>query len=181
MQIIPSLRFSLAIVLSLCLVGWAYARQCFCHHCGCDCTCRTICRLVCEEKKVDVVCWGAKCEEFCLPCAGIPCYENCEMVCNECCDCDPGTPNTKPKKFVWIDWKPTKAQIFTRSKLMKKTITKTVPSYHWEVEELCPYCEARCECASVGPNAKLPPVPVADTVVKYHKLSAEPNRDTVVK
>jgi hypothetical protein len=127
---------------------------------------------VCEDKKVDVICWGAKCEEFCVPCHGKRCEEHCEIVCAEC-DCDPDTPTSKPKRFIWTEWLPTKATMYTRTKLMKKTITKTVPTYKWVVEELCPHCQARCEYASVGSDVELPPVPVEDAVVLYGRLSPE--------
>jgi hypothetical protein len=128
--------------------------------------------LVCEDKKVDVICWGALCEEFCIPCHGRKGCEHCEMVCGEC-DCDPETPTSKPKRFIWSDWMPTRATMFTRTKLMKKTITKEVPTYKWVVEDLCPHCEANCPCASIESESQLPPVPGADASIKYH-LAEEP-------
>jgi len=45
------------------------------------------------------------------------------------------------KPFVWTEWIPSDcASIFTRKKLMKKTVTKSVPSYKWVVEDCCPSC-----------------------------------------
>jgi hypothetical protein len=172
MRTLNRLQSALSVVLLLSLVSLAYARHCFCHHCGCSGTCNKVCRLVCEEKKVDVICWGALCEEFCVPCYGKRGCEHCEVVCGEC-DCDPETPASKPKRFLWTEWLPTKAEMHTRTKLMKKTITKTVPTYKWVVEELCPHCQSRCEYASVTPDVELPPMPVDDAVVLYGKLSTE--------
>ena len=82
-----------------------------CAHCGCACSCQKVCRLVCEEKKVDVICWGCKCEDFCVPGHSKPGCQHCEEVCDDCdepCDCT--APYAKPKKFVWTDWIPGSAQ-----------------------------------------------------------------------
>jgi hypothetical protein len=68
--------------------------------------------------------------------------------------------------------------MYTRTKLMKKTITKTVPTYKWVVEELCPHCQSRCEYASVTPDVALPPVPEEDAIVLYGKLPGEPGMTT---
>ena len=73
---------------------------------------------------------------------------------------------------MWTEWLPTKATMYTRTKLMKKTITKTVPTYKWVVEDLCPHCQSRCEYASVTPDVELPPVPTEDAVVLFGKLPA---------
>jgi hypothetical protein len=97
------------------------------------------------------------------------------MVCGEC-NCNPESPQTKPKRFVWTEWMPTRATMFTRHKLMKKTITKNVPSYKWVVEDLCPHCEANCPCASVTPDVELPPIPVADARIKYGKTKETTTR-----
>jgi hypothetical protein len=162
----------LTVSMLLNLVSWAYASHCFCHHCGCSVSCNKICRLVCEDKKVEVVCWGAVCEDFCLPCHGKRGCEHCEVVCDECSN-DAHAPVTRPKRFIWTDWLPTKATMHTRTKLMKKTVVKTVPTYKWVVEELCPHCQERCQYASVTPEVELPTVPVKDAVVLYGKLPAE--------
>lgn len=161
-----SLHLIIAISLLLCLASWAWAKECFCSHCGRGGTCQKICRLVCENKKVEVVCWGCVHEDFCLPCPGKKGCEHCELVCEEC-DCDPETPQSHAKKFVWSDWLPTRAKMFMRAKLMKKTITKEVPSYKWVVEDLCPHCQERCDYASVKSETELPPIPVADATVLY--------------
>jgi hypothetical protein len=56
-----------------------------CDHCNRDCGCRKVCRLVCEEKKVEITCWGIECEDFCLPKHGKPGCKHCELVCDEDC------------------------------------------------------------------------------------------------
>src|SRR5690349_14158950 len=121
------------LTVPLLLAGAALAGD-QCAHCGCQ-GCEQVCRLVREEKKVNITCWGCKCEDFCVP--GKSCRDgrNCDEVCDEC----DGEVCSAPKKFVWYNWIPGCAEnIYTKKKLMKKTITKTVPSYKWVVEDLCP-------------------------------------------
>jgi hypothetical protein len=134
--------------------------SCCCAHCGCAAPCQKVCRLVCEEKKVEVVCWGCKCEEFCVPCHSKPGCRHCETVCDDCGPCDPKAPHSEPKRFVWSDWFPDGARIYTRTKLMRKTETVTVPSYKWVVEDLCPECTARLEPAAATRVAETPPPPL---------------------
>ncbi len=38
-----------------------------CLHCHRHADCTKVCRLVCEEKKVEVTLWGCETEEFCVP------------------------------------------------------------------------------------------------------------------
>jgi hypothetical protein len=149
-----------ATLLVAALTGQANAEQgCCCAHCGCAAPCQKVCRLVCEEKKVDVFCWGCKCEEFCLPCHSKPGCRHCETVCNDCATCDPKVPQSEPKRFIWSDWFPSGARIYTRTKLMRKTDTVTVPSYKWVVEDLCAECTARVERSGETVVAGMPPKP----------------------
>ncbi len=147
--------------------------QCSC--CGCKTRCRKVCRLVCEEKEVEVTCWGCQCEDFCLPCPSQKCCKHCGMVCGKCdggcvdggaCGCSKG-PCAVPKKFVWYNWKPCGATMYTRKKLMKKTVTKKVPHYKWVVEYLCPSCDAKTDGAEILPGAAIPPVPDETAALKY--------------
>lgn len=127
-----------------------------CAHCGCA-PCQKVCRLVCEEKKVPVTCWGCKAEDFCVPGPSRTSGQHTECVCGEC---DPNAPCVKPKKFVWTEWIPGGCpKVYTKHKLMRKTITKTVPSYKWVVEYLCPACEGTCDVATLEPDANIPPPP----------------------
>lgn len=172
------LNLLLATALLLCLASLVYANEFRCAHCGHGGECCKVCRLVCEDKKVEVICWGVKCEEFCVPCHGKRCDEHCEMVCDEC-DSDPETPYSKPKRFIWYDWLPTKATMHTRHKLMKKTITKNVPTYKWVVEDLCPHCSANCPCASIEPGTELPPVPPVPGASLKYQFAEEPTATEV--
>ena len=144
-----------------------------CAHCGCQAQCQKVCRLVCEEKKVPVTCWGCKCEDFCLPKHSKPGCQHCEEVCDE----DPATcdgPCTHAKKFVWTEWCPGCATLHTKKKLMKKTITKKVPSYKWVVEDLCCQCQARAEAAAVQPPGAAglaPPGAVAAAVGDENEIA----------
>ncbi len=111
-----------------------------CAKCGCQSRCNQVCRLICEDKKVQEVCWGVQTEEFCIPGPSTPGCEHSEKVCEP--GPDPKDPCTASHKFVWTSWIPSMtAKIFTKKKLMKKTVTKTVPNYKWVVEDLCPECE----------------------------------------
>jgi hypothetical protein len=134
-----------------------------CAHCGCACSCQKTCRLVCDEKKVEIICWGCKCQDFCLPKPSCPGCRHCEEVCGTCGEIYDGeTPYAKPKTFVWFDWTPGCAKVYTKKLLMQKKITKSVPSYKWVVEDLCPKCEASCAYAELKPGVDIPPPPVAD-------------------
>ncbi|MDZ4783087.1 MAG: hypothetical protein SGJ19_22810 [Planctomycetia bacterium] len=117
-----------------------------CTHCGCSAHCRKVCRLVKEEKKVEITCWGSQCEDFCLPLPSRPGCKHCKMVCAECDDvsCDCYKPHATPKKFVWRDWIPGCARVHTKNKLMKKVVEEKVPAYKWVVEEMCDECTHGC-------------------------------------
>jgi hypothetical protein len=68
---------------------------------------------------------------------------------------------------VWTEWVPGCATIRTRKKLMKQTITKTIPSYKWVVEDLCPHCHANAQSAAVPAGTEIPKPPTGmDAVMK---------------
>ena len=75
-----NLRFILLIFLAVLLASAirAQGKDGCCAHCGCANSCQKVCRLVCEEKKVDVLCWGCKCENFCVPGPSKPGCQHCE-------------------------------------------------------------------------------------------------------
>lgn len=115
-----------------------------CSRCGCREPCEKVCRLVCEQKKVEVVCWGAEREDFCVPCPSKAGCKRCETVCEPCeTTKDDEHITSKARKFVWFEWFPKGAKTLTKTKLMKKVETKTVPSYRWVVEDLCADCRAK--------------------------------------
>lgn len=140
------------------------SEPCACAHCG-GATTRAVCRLVCEETEVPVICWGVQDEDFCLPGHSVPGCEHCEVVCEEC---DPqGKVRSGPSLWVWRDWCPNPCgDIFTRRKLMKKTLTRTVPSYQWKVEMVCDSCRDSCMAPAAAPVVA--PLPATQPV------SAEP-------
>ncbi|MBL8850775.1 MAG: hypothetical protein JNG89_13930 [Planctomycetaceae bacterium] len=109
-----------------------------CDHCGGRSGVRKICRRVDEQKKVTITCWGCDEEDFCVPGCSTPGCEHSEDVCG----CSDGCCRSLwVRPFVWTEWTPSDcASIFTRKKLMKRTVTKTVPSYKWVVEDLCSSC-----------------------------------------
>ena len=136
----------LLIILLLLLPRFGEAGAGCCDHCGCEEPCRKVCRLVKEEKKVEVVCYGMKEQDFCLPGPSKRGCQHCEPVCTDCDekgkDKDPDV-ESKPRKFVWSDWIPGRAHIHTKTLLMKKTETKKIPSYKWVVEDLCEKCRQK--------------------------------------
>ena len=139
------------------------ARGDVCEQCGAPGGCRRSCRLVMEEKKVTVTCWASQSEDFCLPKPSKPDCKHCELVCDEGPDGD--CQCVKPKKFVWTEWIPgCGAKPYTKQKLMKKTITKKVPSYKWVVETLCDDCRERCPSVQAPPGAEVPLPPVINVV-----------------
>jgi hypothetical protein len=131
-----------------------------CHQCGCKSSCRRVCRLVSEDRKVTTTCWGYQCEEFCVPGPSKPGCQHCETVCGDC-EKSEGKTHAKPQRLVWSDWNPACfANRFTKAKLMKKTESKKVQGYKWVVEDICSACVSRC--AMVDPpadNAEIPPLP----------------------
>jgi hypothetical protein len=165
-------QFSIpALVLAIfacALSGLARAGEGCCDHCGCQSPCQRICRLVCEPKKVDLVCYGCECEEFCIPGPSMRGCKHCEIVCDSCADCAAANgPSQQAKKFVWFDWMPGCATIHTRKKLVKKTVTKTVPSYKWVVEDVCRRCESHCADGEPPAGVPVPPPPFKNARLKY--------------
>jgi hypothetical protein len=101
-----------------------------------------VCRLKVEENKVEIVCWGCATEEFCVPGPSTPKRDHCEIIdCGAGADKDSPSVSTKPKKFLWTEWIPGCSKIFTRKKLMKRTVEKSIPAYRWVVEDVCAQCK----------------------------------------
>lgn len=141
-----------------------HAQDSCCRHCQDTAGCHKVCRLVCETKKVTVVCWGTQTEDFCVPGPSSVCLRHVDCVCGD--DTDPKSPCSQPKKFPWTEWIPAcNAKIYTKNKLMKRTITKTIPSFKWVVEDLCANCEAQVPVVQVPPGVAVPPPPVTDAKI----------------
>jgi hypothetical protein len=167
-------RFCLLIPAALFLIGlgWnptaAFTRCC--QLCGTP-SCSKVCRLVCEEKKVSVTCWGVEEEEFCVPGRGVQVCTHCEEVCD--CQTEPGEVQSRPKLWSWREWQPCgDPEIRTKRKLMRKTVVKKVPTYKWVLQDLC------AECRN-APPADLPPAPAADA--KEVKSSDTKSKGTAPK
>lgn len=140
----PIARYRVSVVslmIAAFATGWAIAGDGHCARCGGSGPCHKVCRLVTEEKSVAITCWGCKCEDFCLPGPSKPGCERCELVCGTCDKCrDRNSVHAEPTPFVWTKWTPGTAKIHTKKKLMKKIVTKKVPSHKWVVEDLCDQC-----------------------------------------
>jgi hypothetical protein len=128
-----------------------------CVHCGCQQQVTKVCRIVKVDKKITVTCWGAQDEEFLIGDPSTPGQEHCETVCTK--DREDKLDDkvcSEPKALKWTSWIPGKcATVFTKTKLMKKTVTKTIPSYKWVIEDVCAQCKA-------APPAKDAPVTNSD-------------------
>ena len=140
-----------------------------CAHCGCSDACQKVCRLVREDKKVTITCWGCKCEDFCDQGPSCRGCKNCEEVCQST-EKDASGPCVAPKDFVWYEWIPGCSKgIYTKKKLMKKTVTKTVPSFKWVVEDLCAQCEEKSQDAVVPLGVKIPSPPPVGGQPSYER------------
>jgi len=137
-------RIAIAVALWLGCAGGAIAEEGCCAECGCRAHCEKTCRLVYEEEEVPVVCWGCKYEDFCLPGPNQRGPKQCETVCDEPLPASgKAAPDcVKPRNFVWF---PGCATFHTKTKLMKKTVTKKIPTFKWVVEDLCPACKEKTE------------------------------------
>lgn len=171
----PSLNTALALTMAITLAHSVVAEDC--RRCGCKEGCEKVCRLVCEEKKVEVICWSSKDELFCLPGPSQRDCKHCEEACESCHDRD-GFMRwfATPKPFVWTEWIPGCATLHTKRKLMKRTITKKIPSYKWVVEDLCPECESNLPKVTLASDAALPPIPNMDSEVRVVPVSVAPVR-----
>jgi len=113
-----------------------------CAQCGCEGPVTKICHRVEDKRKITVTCWGMETEPVCVPGPSTPDCKHCEDVCESDGCCLHGCP----RSLVWTDWIPGhRAKMYTHTRLMKKTVTKTVPAYKWVVEDLCPDCRAKAK------------------------------------
>jgi len=146
---LPLAFAALACAATLGVARATHAGEPHCARCGCAGECRKVCRLVCEEKTVNVTCWGCKCEDFCL---GGPSHLECRHAEEVCDFCDAptkaGMPVTLPKTFAWNEWCASWAKVRTKTKLVKKVVAKKVPSQKWVVEDLCSECASLVRASS---------------------------------
>jgi hypothetical protein len=141
-----------------------------CDHCGNQRHGHKVCRLICEVKEIEITCWGCKCEDICVPHHSQRNCKHCEQVCGDgehCGQC--GAIASHPKKFVWYDWTPDGASLKTRKRLMRKTVTRKVPTYRWVVEDSCLPCEPAAPAAAPMPDADAPSPPDVEARLKHVK------------
>jgi hypothetical protein len=126
----------LMVCLAMLTVGWIAPRlavaEC-CNHCGCQCQCSKVCKLVPEVKKVPKVTYGCECEDFCVP--GRSCIVGYQCPENDDCDCG---RQKRPEPI----WQPSCGCVRTRHKLVKIETMKEVKGYKCVVVNLCPHCQA---------------------------------------
>jgi hypothetical protein len=155
-------RGLLAASVAVGLPSVATAADGCCVRCGCRGTrCRKVCRLVKEERKITTTCWGMECEDFCMAPPSTPDCKQCEMVGGK----GPDEKNicAQPKRLVWTSWIPgCGPEVFTKRKLMKKTVTKTVPSFKWVVEDMCAACTAQLDPVTVPAGTPIPAAPKSE-------------------
>ena len=167
------IRSLIAASLAPVLANVAPAADRCCLQCGCSASrCRKVCRLVREDKKITTTCWGMECEDLCVPGPSRPECKHCEMVCGK----GEGDKDicVQPKKLVWTTWLPGCGRdIVTKRKLMKKTVTKSVPSFKWVVEDLCKECMAQTDPVSVPANAEVPPAPKIEGAIVLASVAEE--------
>ena len=103
-----------------------------CKHCGCKSGVQKVCRLTVETKKVPEVKYSYECEDFCVPGPSKQTGCTCERDCKGCEKCKPIMA-------------PQCAEVYTRTKLVKKTTEKEEKVYKWVVETVCAPCASRCQ------------------------------------
>jgi hypothetical protein len=175
METIMQNRFRLILLAVVALAGlisranWTIAGDGGSAHCGCAATCQ-ICRLVPQDKRVDVVCWGCKCEDFCVPGPSKPGCRHYDAVCESCTASGDGTlPSAGPKSFVWTEWLPSSARVYTKKKLMKRTVSANIPSYKWKVEQSRNQADGECRNANMPPGTDVLPTSAADAKPQPHR------------
>jgi hypothetical protein len=141
--------FVVLLAATLGTPGPCGAGEACCAQCGRWAPCEKACRLVESEKQVEVVCWGARREEFCIPGPSKLVGVRREAVCAACEIGEEGEGvSSQPRRRVWFDWRPGCAKIQVRTKLMKRVETKSVPVREWAAVDLCPECRARPPAAA---------------------------------
>lgn len=103
--------------------------------------CVKICKLICETKIVERVCWKSQFEDICLPGPSKKCGEGCKEACN----CKEGSDGSG-KKVRYGIWQAQncESETRTRKRLMKKIEKIEIPTYRWVVETRCKNCLENC-------------------------------------
>ncbi len=127
---------SIMVCVAMLTLGWIAPRMAVaecCNHCGCQCQCCKVCKLVPEVKKVPKVTYCCECEDFCVP--GPSCIVGYQCQADDDCDCG---RHKHPEPI----WKPSCGCVRTRKKLVKIETMKEVKGYKCVVVNLCPHCQA---------------------------------------
>jgi hypothetical protein len=114
--------------------------------------CGKVCKLVCETTTLVVECYGAECEQICVPGPSQPGCKHCSACCGEC---EPGVACPPKCEFCWRDWCPSCAQPRSVKVLKKYQAEKEVCWYHWEVVDGCNCgcgCGKGCEPGGCEPS-----------------------------
>jgi hypothetical protein len=166
---------SLALLLSIAaLANHAQAGIC-CSRCGCPDNCCKVCRPVPDVKEVKEVCWDVKCEDFCVPGPSCCCGK---VEKHDDCGC-----------WSYKIWKPNCGHVRTRKLLVKKEVTRKVPTTKWVVEDVCAHCKSECDVelpadgvAPAAPAEQPPVIPqdVPPVVPQDAPPSSTPDRKSVV-
>jgi hypothetical protein len=122
------------VCVAMLTLGWVTPRMAVaecCNHCGCQCQCCKVCRLVPDVKKVPKVRYECECEDFCVP--GPSCIVGYQCPSDDDCDCG-------RRKHPEPIWKPSCGCVRTRHKLVKIETMKEVKTYKCVVVNLCPHC-----------------------------------------
>lgn len=125
--------------------------------------CGKVCKLVCDTTTLTVECYGAECEQICVPGRSAPGCKHCAACCGTC---EPGLVCLPKCLFCWRDWCPCGCgQPRSVKKLTKYEAEKEICSYHWEVVDGCSCgcgcgqgCEPGCE-PSCGGGCVYKPAP----------------------
>lgn len=156
-----------------------------CAHCGCHCNLVKVCKLVPDVKKETVFEYSVECEDFCVPGRSICCGKQCVQ---DGCTC-----------HVEPILKPTCGRVHTRSKLVKKPVTKEKNGYKCVVEYVCAKCcsghqhhhhlfHHRADAADPAaplaldetpsdlPASELQPVPPAEAFLAPAPIADQPER-----
>ena len=154
--ILPHIGSGIALPTLVLLLGFlaidypatSFAADRCCARCGCHDQVAKVCRIVREEKKIAVTCWGVQQEDFCIGGPSCPGCEHCELLGKKDGGKKDGTGKadakvaSEPKRLTWTHWIPSQhASVFSKKKLMKRSITKSVPSFRWVIEDLCDKCK----------------------------------------
>jgi len=123
----------LALVAAPLLATAGHAHR-SCHQCGCQRVCK-VCKLVPDVKKVPKIVYDVECEDFCVPGPSKKCGVRCVPDCDALHGCR--------KEIVW---QPCCGKVYTRKKLVKKTIIEEKPGFKCVVVVLCKGCGNGCEC-----------------------------------